>query len=105
MTDRLITQQIMKALITPLLLILVALCLFMSGCAEDEWEGFVYPNASDLTQHQNLGVFRSLPECRYAAGYRLTELEATETGTYECGLNCGFKEDWGDLRICEETRE
>ena len=72
---------------------------------KDEWEGFVYPDANDLLIHQNLGVFPSLTECRYAALYRLAELNASETGTYECGLNCRFEDGWETLKICEETTE
>ena len=79
------------------------IALGLSGCFKEEWEGFVYPNKNDLTIHKNIGVYKSLESCRAAAWDMLYILNATERGTYECGLNCEYRDGWGSLKICEKT--
>ena len=78
--------------------------LSMSACGgRDTWEGFAYPDRSDLTRHITLGAFRTLQECRASALSKLQSIGASDRGDYECGRNCRFDEGMGDLRICEVT--
>jgi hypothetical protein len=71
---------------------------------EDNWEGFVYPNKSDLTIHQSIGEFESLESCRSAANSKLSQLNSSHSGDYECGLNCEYNKDYG-MNICKETKK
>jgi hypothetical protein len=80
--------------------ILIASFLILSGCLKEQWEGFVYPNKEDLTNHVSIGVFTSLEECRDHSLAKLEEISSIHAGDYECALNC--KE--GSLpKICEKT--
>lgn len=76
---------------------------FLTGCGEDRWHAFVYPNRADLTEYEMIGVYPGPESCVSAALTRLRELNATQTGDYECGLNCEFRVGWGDMQICEES--
>jgi len=71
------------------------------GC-EEEWEGFVYPDKNNLTNHKNIGVYETLKECRSAAWDMLSRLNAINEGDYECGLNCE-KKNGMSIKICEKT--
>lgn len=76
-------------------------CLALAGCG-NQWEGFVYPNRNDLTNHIGIGSYKSLEECRASALQALGKVSSLERGDYECGLNC--KADGsGGLKVCEET--
>ena len=90
----------------PQLIILYFIVAFFTGWwpfQVERWEGFVYPNKSDLTVHKNIGEFESLESCRSAARNKLYELNSVSKGDYECGLNCEFKSNYG-INICEETK-
>jgi len=76
--------------------------LFLSGCGET-WEGFVYPNKHDLTEHVGIGSYKSLEECRASALAALQNVSSVERGDYECGLNCKTDNDLGGIKICKET--
>lgn len=80
------------------ILLPVALSLLV-GC-EQQWDGFVYPDRGNLTNHIGVGTFNSLEECRSAAVDRLERMNALYTGDYECGLNCDRSEF---PMICEKT--
>lgn len=72
------------------------------ACGGDEWRGFVYPSASNLADHREIGSFTSLEACRASARRYLADINAAEEGDYECGLNC--KEDTNlRINVCEET--
>ena len=77
--------------------------LIFSGCFKEEWEGFVYPNKNDLTVHKNIGVFKTLEQCRSASFNMLSRLNASESGDYECGLNCEWGAGIGSIKICKKT--
>ena len=83
-------------------LTLTLILLLFVGCA-DRWEGFVYPDKSDLTRHRNLGEFSSLDECRAAARRVLSALNALQRGDYECGKNCDDGAKFGGVKVCKET--
>jgi hypothetical protein len=90
------------------LIVILLMCPLMAYAGwwsfnADEWEGFVYPNKNNLTEHINIGVFKSLESCRAAALKKLSQVSSIEEGDYECGLNCGFRDGMGDLRVCKKT--
>jgi hypothetical protein len=68
-------------------LAMAVLALTLAGCSE-KWEGFVYPDKSNLQRSQAVGVYPSLEECRLAARRALADLfnDPQQTrGDYECG--------------------
>ena len=81
------------------------LLTLLSGCFEEKWEGFVYPNASDLTISKNVGIFSSLEACRDAALSTLSSISSVRAGDYECGLNCEARSDLGGMKVCEKTEQ
>lgn len=81
---------------------IVTVTLFLSACSQD-WEGFVYPNKHDLTNHIGVDHHKSLEECRAASIAALNKVSSVERGDYECGLNCKADGGLGDLKVCEET--
>ena len=72
------------------------------ACSGDEWTGFVYPSSANLTVHREIGVFKSLEACRTSARAYLADLQATDSGDYECGRNCRPDDTLG-VSVCEET--
>jgi hypothetical protein len=78
---------------------LIAICC-LYGCKKETWSGFYYPDKSDLTIDESLGVFPTLDQCREAA---LSRIEATQNNnaTYECGLNCNKSR--GKPYFCDKT--
>lgn len=76
----------------------------LSGCFfDEEWTAFVYPNAQDLSEHQEFGPFSSFEDCQIAAIHNLRSRGLAMKGDYECGLNCEYKQEW-QTSICEETK-
>ena len=82
----------------------VGVALLLSGiavaCSGDTWEGYVYPDKTDLIDSRSVGTFDSLEGCRAAAREELQRLNAETTGDYECGKNCRSE---SGIRVCEET--
>ena len=77
------------------------LAVFVSSCAQDEWQGFIYPNRNDLTDHVSVGSFETLEQCGRAARSELMRISSLGAGDYECGLNC---DAWrGFPVVCERT--
>ena len=84
------------------ILVLLGIAWFHSE--EDQWRGFFYPNKNDLTDHDEVGLFASLEQCRFAAiAYGEDRGIQHTVYDYECGLNCRKDADFGDIYICEET--
>ncbi len=83
--------------------VILTACTFLSGCFGDEWTGFIYPNRHDLTQHESIGTFKSLEDCRLSSQLRLAQLNATRRGDYECGLNCRPSKNLPGMNVCDET--
>lgn len=73
------------------LLFVAVLC----GCSE-KWDGYAYPDRSNLRDARPLGQFPDLESCRAAALRMLSSLNSIKKGDYECGLNC-------DGSNCEKT--
>jgi hypothetical protein len=83
-----------------LLLLLIAFVL--PACSE-RWEGFVYPNKSDLSKHIGIGTYQSLDECRASAVDVLSKVSSIQGGDFECGLNCRSDGALPGMKVCEET--
>lgn len=81
----------------------VVVALAVSGCFREEWEGFVYPNKNNLSEHINIGSYKSLEECRASAVNALNKISSVSAGDYECGLNCESRSGMGGINVCEKT--
>lgn len=85
----------------------LGLSLMLASCGEpDNWQGWVYPDRSNLLVDIPIGKFDTLEECRDAALAKLEEAKLYDEGEpiegdYECGLNCEPSGYGGN--ICEET--
>lgn len=93
-----------------------ALMVLASCSREGEWQGWIYPDRADLTEHIRLGQFATFESCQQTA-LRVTRLISTHeaelmqldeehderTPDYECGYRCEVTA-YG-LSLCEETRK
>lgn len=86
-----------------LITMVVVVALVVSGCFKEEWEGFVYPNKNNLSEHINIGSYKSLEECRASALNALNKISSVSEGDYECGLNCESRSGMGGIKVCEKT--
>jgi len=88
----------------PLLLNTIGVvALAVSGCFKEEQEGFVYPNKNNLSEHMNIGSYKSLDKCRASAIDALNKISSLSAGDYECGLNCESRSRVGGIEVCERT--
>ncbi len=99
----------MKKLIILILIIFVGRYLYINNFRKEEWTGFFYPNAEDLSGWiKSDRLFDSIESCRDWIDYQvdvsmLENPEFYEEGgdyDYECGLNCRLK---SGMNVCEET--
>ena len=77
----------------------------LTACGEN-WQGFVYPNKSNLANYLYIGNYKSLEECRESARWNISNQRLTATADYECGLNCApLREGRGldSTRVCDKT--
>lgn len=81
----------------------IVFSLAVSGCFKEEWEGFIYPNKNNLSEHINIGSYTSLEECRVSAIKALNKISSVSAGDYECGLNCESKNSMDGVKVCEKT--
>ncbi|MGJ0515371.1 MAG: hypothetical protein ACR65O_06405 [Methylomicrobium sp.] len=81
----------------------VVVALGISGCLKDEWEGFIYPNKDNLSEHITIGSYKSLEECRTSAISALNKISSVSSGDYECELGCELRSDMGGIKVCEKT--
>lgn len=84
-------------------IIAVLVSVAVIGCFKEEWEGFVYPNKNNLTEHINIGTYKSLEACRASAIDALNKTSSASAGDYECGLNCELRSGMSGIKVCEET--
>ena len=75
-------------------IIMVSILLFILGCMEETWTGFVYPDKNDLSIYKSIGTFKTLKQCRSAS---LSSIDRYK-GDFECGLNCRGS-------VCDKTRK
>ncbi len=73
-------------------------CLILSGCFEEKWLGFYYPDKNNLLIDKEIGTYSTLEDCRQAA--RLL-IQSNPNGDYECALNCDTSKE--KPYICEKT--
>ncbi len=77
--------------------------LLVSGCEQPTWDAFVYPDANDLFQYDNIGEFKSLEECRAAAKKELKRIHAEEPrGLFQCGEDCISKSGLHTVTACKK---
>lgn len=81
----------------------IALSLAISGCFNEEWEGFVYPNKNNLSEHIDIGSYKTLEECRVSAINALNRTSSVADGDYECGLSCESRNGMSGYKVCEKT--
>ena len=78
-------------------IIFVLICsTALIGCSKDNWDGYVYPDKNNLSDHIYVGRFDSLEACRDASVEKLRSINALNKGDYECGRNC-------KNGVCKET--
>lgn len=80
--------------------LIIILPLLLTGCFEEKWSAFFYPNKDDLTTDEFLGNYSSLEDCRQAAVSHI-RLTNNDNADYECGLNCDISQE--KPYICEKT--
>ena len=84
------------------LLVVMTLGLLLTSCdlISERWDGYVYPDRSNLTNFRSAGKgFGSLGECR-AACVSMIRSNNWQNADYECGLNCKYKDG---INICKKT--
>ena len=87
--------------------------LFLVGCSQkSKWTAFVYPDRENISYAANVhsfieGTYKTFPECQEAAiaKTRTNFAKTGVVGDYECGYKCEFKEGYGGLFMCKETRK
>ena len=90
------------------LLAVIFLGFFLSGVShaifhKEEWDGWVYPDANDLTSYISVGTsFASLKDCRAACLKKISNA-GYQNADYEYGLNCKPSFPGADTFICKET--
>lgn len=70
--------------------------------SEDVWKGHVYKDKSNLALSLHIGDYPTFDDCRNTALVILRWADLLESGSFECGLNCRYKEEW-DVQICKQT--
>jgi hypothetical protein len=68
-----------------------------------DWQGFVYPDSSNLATHVSIGSFTSFEACQQSAIDTLRVFDRAASGDYECGKGC--KPNGRGLNVCDETRK
>ena len=69
----------------------------------DKWDGWVYPNANNLTKYISAGMgFKSLEDCRNACLKKIA-ISGYQNADYESGLNCKPSYPGADTFICKKT--
>ena len=88
--------------------LILALSLLFGGAGSaffhnDKWDGWVYPNANNLTKYISAGMdFKSLEDCRNACLKKIA-ISGYQNADYECGLNCKPSYPGADTFICKKT--
>ncbi|QNM83250.1 hypothetical protein H8M03_02555 [Sphingomonas sabuli] len=80
--------------------------LLLAACDDRprQWDLFIYPNAGDLTVHEELRGFTSFEHCKAAADYALKLRSPEGGGTFECGYMCRYDPGM-QINVCKETRD
>lgn len=85
---------------------LLPLLVVLTSCdgRPDQWDAFVYPNATDLTVNETIRGFKTFELCQQAAIDRLRASNRADQGDYECGYKCEPHGPYGG-NLCAETRK
>ena len=70
----------------------------------NQWDAFVYPDASDLTVSEEIAGFKTFELCQSAAIDRMRRVQKPTGGDYECGYRCAPDPKLG-VNVCKETRK
>ena len=86
------------------ILIIIIISLFLGSISHalfhEKWDGWVYPDADNLTKYERAGFgFKSLEDCRNAC-VGIIRSNNWQNADYECGYKCKFKDG---INICKET--
>lgn len=93
---------------------LLGLTALLSACDgfNPQWKGWVYPDASNLSDDISIGRFSSLEECRNSARALIDRLAERRNqggeaiaGDYECGYQCKPDGELGGLNVCKKTEK
>lgn len=88
-----------KALIFPLLLS----AFLLSGCSNDSWTGFYYPDITKMNDESTWRIqpsLKSLEACRNWADDMAGD--NNKVWDYECGTGCRYEKDI-KMNVCKET--
>lgn len=67
----------------------------------NNWIGFYYPNADDLTKNTQSSKLNSIEECRVWVNTQVSLYNPNREGyDYECGKNCRFDDGF---YVCKKT--
>jgi hypothetical protein len=85
---------------------LLAIFIFLVSCDKrpDQWDAFIYPDATNLTVNDTIRGFKTFELCQQAAINRLRASNRADKGDYECGYKCEPYGHYGIYR-CAETRK
>jgi hypothetical protein len=83
---------------------LLMVAVFWLWPTPEVWTGYFYPDATNLSNHIETGVFDTLEQCRdQTVSYADSMNIPYGQYDYECGLNCSPRANMGGLNVCEET--
>lgn len=86
---------------------IAALCLTPAACGwfvSDGWDGWVYPDGSNLAYSISLTGFESFEACQEAALATIRALDDPGRADYECGRGCRWEQQI-ENNVCKETRK
>ena len=89
------------------ILIIIIISLFLGSISHalfhEKWDGWVYPDADNLTKYERAGFgFKSLEDCRNACLKKIAKA-GYKNADYECGLNCKPISPGADVFVCKKT--
>lgn len=84
----------------------IVILFLLTACDQrpDQWDAFVYPDASNLTANETIRGFKTFELCQRAAIDRMNAIQKPSGGDYECGYKCAPLGSYGG-NICKETRK
>jgi hypothetical protein len=83
-------------------------CVLLAGCdwlgGGGKWDGWVYPDESNLDHSISLNGFDTFEECQEAAISTMRALDDPGSAAYECGRDCRWNSQI-ETNVCKETRK
>lgn len=62
--------------------------LLLAGCDRPQWQGWIYPDKTDLTRSIEIGPYKTLDACRVAVLRATRNMIDPYGWDYECGFRC-----------------